>query len=111
MKDVCVRTVSYENKNGGDVVNERVWYVANNMLWMCKCLSVFSEVGRYFIETFVECLEGVFIDLESVVDSIYVFELFSESGEAPVCVVSEIPCVMSGFWIFASRYKFFDWWV
>ena len=38
-------------------------------MWMCKCLSVFSEVGCYFIETYVECLEGVFID-ESVVDSV-----------------------------------------
>ena len=92
-------------------MDERVWYVAQGMLWMCERLSVFDEVGRYCTETYVECFEGVFIDLESVIDSINLCELFSQSGEAPVRVISEIPGVMPGFCIFASRFEFFDWWL
>ena len=51
--------------------------MANGMLWMCERLSVFDEVGRYCTETYVECFEGVFIDLESVMDSSDLCELFS----------------------------------
>ena len=40
--------------------------MGSNVLWMCECLGVFNEVGCYCIETFVECLKGVFIDLEGV---------------------------------------------
>ena len=77
MKDVCVRIVRYENKKGDDGLNERVWYVGSNVLWMCECLGVFNEVGCYCIETYVECLEGVFIDLEGVIDCIDFCEVFS----------------------------------
>ena len=44
---------------------------------MSECLGVFNEVGCYCIESYVEFFEGVFIDLEGVVDSINFREVFS----------------------------------